>query len=206
MISQLTGHIIHAQGNTIILEVNGVGYDIELPNRCYTVLTQQASRTVTIMTHLSIREDAHLLFGFSDQSTRDAFKRLIKASGIGPKAALAILSQLTVEALIQCIETKDISQLTAIKGIGPKVAQRLMVELKGSFSGISAPILNQHVVQPAPTHALMQANAVLMKLGYRASQITPILKQLSQSDESSTCSSEMLVKQALQHLSSEGVQ
>lgn len=203
MISQLTGQVIQTDINSVVLDVGGVGYEIELPTRCCSVVTQ-ASSPVTVITHLVVREDAQLLFGFSSISIRDAFRRLIKASGVGPKCALAILSHLTVEDLIQCIEQQSVTQLTAVKGVGAKLAQRLIIELKGAFSH-----LGQSQIVAEDAHAedvqLAEVKAALIALGYRASQVEHAVQQVSMLEASKQFSCEVWIKHALRYLCREVV-
>ena len=201
MISQLTGQVIQAHINSVVLDVGGVGYELELPTRCCSVVTQ-ASPPVTVITHLVVREDAQLLFGFSSISIRDAFRRLIKASGVGPKCALAILSHLTVEDLIQCIEQQSVTQLTAVKGVGAKLAQRLIVELKGALSHLGQ---YQTVSESAHTQytQLTEVKAALLALGYRAAQIEHAVQQVSMLEGSKQFSCEIWIKHALRYLCGE---
>ncbi len=115
--------------HTWILDVNGVGYEVEVP---MTTLYRLPSvgEPVTLHTHLVVREDAHLLYGFAEKRERELFRELIRLNGVGPKLALALMSGLEVDELVRCVQAQDTSTLVKIPGVGKKTAERLLVELK----------------------------------------------------------------------------
>jgi Holliday junction DNA helicase RuvA len=132
MISRLTGILFEKSPPRIGLDVNGVGYDIEVSMTTLYDLPDVGQK-VTLLTHLVVREDAHILFGFGSAQERQAFRELVKVSGIGARTALAVLSGLSVADLAQAISLQEAGRLTRVPGIGKKTAERLLLELKGKF-------------------------------------------------------------------------
>ncbi len=137
MIGRLTGQLVAKQPPQIIVDVGGVGYEVDVPMSTFYALPATGER-VQLMTHYVVREDAHLLFGFATNDERAAFRQLIKVTGIGPKVALAVLSGLSVAELNQAIALQDVKRLTRVPGIGNKTAERLLLELKGKVVASTA--------------------------------------------------------------------
>ncbi|MGH8752278.1 MAG: Holliday junction branch migration protein RuvA [Burkholderiales bacterium] len=135
MIGRITGKLIEKRPPLVLLEVQGVGYEIDVPMSTFYQLPAIGSQ-VTLHTHLVVREDAHLLFGFGSEEERAAFRRLLKISGVGARTALAVLSGLSVADLQQAVRAEDSSRLTKIPGIGKKTAERLLLELRGKLEMI----------------------------------------------------------------------
>ncbi|MEI2416662.1 Holliday junction branch migration protein RuvA [Orrella sp. JC864] len=132
MIGRLTGTLIEKTPPTICVDVNGVGYEIDVPMSTLYALPENGAR-VTLHTHLAIREDAHVLYGFGSAQERAAFRQLIKVSGIGARTALAVLSGLSVDELAQAVTLQETGRLTRVPGIGKKTAERLLLELRGKI-------------------------------------------------------------------------
>lgn len=132
MIGRLTGTLFEKAPPRIGLDVNGVGYDIEVSMSTLYDLPEVGSK-ITLLTHLVVREDAHILFGFATQQERQAFRELVKVTGIGARTALAVLSGLSVADLAQAVTLQETGRLTRVPGIGKKTAERLLLELKGKF-------------------------------------------------------------------------
>ena len=128
MIGSLTGEIQHLEGATVILNVGGVGYEVDTPLSTFCQLKR--GETVTLWTHFVVREDAQQLYGFCELQDKLIFRTLLKVNGIGAKMALGILSSLSVEMLIHCIEHEDVNTLVKVPGIGKKTAERLIIELR----------------------------------------------------------------------------
>ncbi len=137
MIGRLTGQLVAKQPPQIIIDVGGVGYEVDVPMSTFYALPATGER-VQLMAHYVVREDAHLLFGFATNDERAAFRQLIKVTGIGPKVALAVLSGLSVAELNQAIALQDVKRLTRVPGIGNKTAERLLLELKGKVVASAA--------------------------------------------------------------------
>ena len=141
MIGRLTGVLAAKQPPQILVDVAGVGYELDVPMSTFYNLPALGEK-VSLLTHLAIREDAHLLYGFGSEIERAAFRELLKVSGIGAKTALAVLSGLSVNDLSLAIAAQEVGRLVKIPGIGKKTAERLLLELKGKpvFAGaIAAP-------------------------------------------------------------------
>jgi len=172
MISRMTGLLFEKSPPRVGLDVGGVGYELEVSMSTLYDLPELGSK-VTLLTHLVIREDAHLLFGFATEQERRAFRELIKISGVGARMALAVLSGMSVADLAQAIAMQETGRLTRIPGIGKKTAERLMLELKGKF-GVHAMVEGGVTVQSSQTD-IIQA---LTTLGYSEKESMGALKGL----------------------------
>ncbi|QTM00479.1 Holliday junction branch migration protein RuvA [Mannheimia sp. ZY171111] len=198
MIGRLQGKIIEKQPPEILLDVQGVGYELLLPMTSFYNLPQIGDETA-IFTHLVVREDAHLLFGFSQKQDRSLFRELIKTNGVGPKLALAILSAMSVSQFVTAIEQEELTKLTKIPGIGRKTAERLLVELKGKFKGIEQTDFfveaSDHTIvnhTPDPANEALDA---LISLGYKPSDAEKMIKKVNKSN----ATSEQLIREALKN-------
>ena len=134
MIGRLKGTLLEKAPPAILLDVSGVGYEVDVPMSTFCNLPE-AGAEVTLLTHFVVREDAMLLYGFATAAEREAFRALIRISGVGPRIALAVLSGRTVEQLASAVEAGEAGLLTRIPGIGKKTAERLILELKGKLKG-----------------------------------------------------------------------
>jgi Holliday junction DNA helicase RuvA len=135
MIGRIAGTLLAKTPPSILLDVNGVGYEIDVPMSTLYHLPAVGER-VTLLTHLAVREDAHLLYGFGTAAERQAFRELIRISGVGARTALALLSGLSVAELAQAVTLQEGGRLTRIPGIGKKTAERLLLELKGKLGAV----------------------------------------------------------------------
>src|SRR3990167_123385 len=133
MITHLHGKLIHKKPPVLTIDVNGIGYEIQSPMSTFYHLPD-IGNTITLLTHFVVREDAHLLFGFSKEQERKLFRALIKVNGVGPKLALAILSGIETDHFVQCVQQEDAGHLVNIPGIGKKTAERLIVEMRDNFA------------------------------------------------------------------------
>ena len=134
MIGRLTGQLIEKRPPTVVVEVHGVGYEVDVPMSTFFQLPATGS-PVTLHTHLIVREDAHLLFGFATDQERQVFRQLLKISGVGARTALSLLSGMSVSELYQAVAAHDGARLTRIPGIGKKTAERLLLELRDKLAG-----------------------------------------------------------------------
>ncbi|WP_414040468.1 Holliday junction branch migration protein RuvA [Acidithiobacillus sp. M4-SHS-6] len=191
MITALRGVIVQKRPPWLWLEVQGVGYELEMPLSSFYQMAD-AGESVLVHTHLTIREDAHLLYGFMTVAERDTFRLLIRVNGIGGKVALACLSGLSPEKLGQAVAEGNVAQLTAIPGIGPKTAERLVVELRDKMGGISALPMGRAV----PGDPRQEAVAALLTLGYKPVQASQAIASLAEG-----LGLEDLIRHALQQLS-----
>ena len=200
MIGQLRGVLLSKQPPALMLNVQGVGYELEAPMTTFYDLPQEGSELM-LHTHLVVREDAQLLFGFSTENQRNLFRHLLKISGIGPRVGLAILSGLSVKEFRLCINGEDVVRLTKVPGIGRKTAERVILELRGKqLPGMSA---DDDIVRTgSPDDTRADAISALTALGYREKDAEKVIGQLAdQSDASEPLSSESLIRQALQSMS-----
>ena len=200
MIGQLHGILLSKQPPALMLNVQGVGYELEAPMTTFYDLPQEGSELM-LHTHLVVREDAQLLFGFSTENQRNLFRHLLKISGIGPRVGLAILSGLSVTEFRLCINCEDVVRLTRVPGIGRKTAERVILELRGKqLPGMSGD--EDAGVAGGSDEVRADAISALTALGYRAKDAEKVIGQLAdQSDAAEKLSSESLIRQALQAMS-----
>lgn len=168
MIGALHGTVIHLHAPVVILDVQGVGYEIETPLSTYCQL--KSGQTVRLWTHLVVREDAQLLYGFMDADDKALFRLLLKVNGVGPKLAAGILSGMSAAMLIQSIDLQDISTLTRIPGVGKKTAERLVIELRDRLQSLQASGDPAHPGSPiglGEASPQAEAEAALVALGYK---------------------------------------
>lgn len=168
MIGSLTGKVHMLTAPHILLEVNGVGYEVETPLSTFCQLKND--QTITLWTHLTVREDAHLLYGFIHTDDKTLFRILLKVNGVGPKLALGILSSMSAAMLIQSIEMQDITTLTRIPGVGKKTAERLVIELRDRlqvFAGSQTTTAGQPQITLSAASPVAEAEAALVSLGYK---------------------------------------
>ena len=173
MIGRLSGTLVEKNPPQILLEVSGVAYEVDVPMSTFYNLPP-VGEPVILFTHLVVREDAHLLFGFASENERRAFRQLIKISGIGARTALSVLSGLSVAELAQAVSLQEPGRLTRIPGIGKKTAERLMLELKDKLGADVTTAVGVH--RPAPVTADV-LNA-LVSLGYSDKEATHAVKEL----------------------------
>jgi Holliday junction DNA helicase RuvA len=171
MIGRLTGLLAEKSPPLVLLDVNGVGYEVDVPMSTFYNLPGLGER-VTLLTHFVVREDAQQLFGFLTPEERSTFRQLVKISGIGPRTALSILSGLSVSELSQAVSAQEAGRLVKVPGIGKKTAERLLLELKGK--------LGPDLGLPAQVASDAQADIVqaLMALGYNEKEAAAALKAL----------------------------
>ncbi|MFP5410218.1 MAG: Holliday junction branch migration protein RuvA [Gammaproteobacteria bacterium] len=171
MIGRITGTLAAKQPPQVLVDVGGVGYEIDVPMSTFYNLPAIGEK-VSLLTHLAIREDAHLLYGFGSETERAAFRELLKVSGIGAKTALSVLSGLSVNDLAAAIAAQDAARIVKVPGIGKKTAERLLLELKGKpvFAGAVA-----GAVTSAPSDDVRQA---LLALGYNEREAAEAIRQL----------------------------
>ena len=181
----------------MILDVNGVGYELEVP---MTTLYRLPSlgEPVTLHTHLVVREDAHLLYGFAEKRERELFRELIRLNGVGPKLALALMSGLEVDELVRCVQAQDTSTLVKIPGVGKKTAERLLVELKDRFKVWEnmpsiAPLVTEPKLATAVSSAEADAVSALIALGFKPQEASRAVSAV----EEKGLSSEELIRRSL---------
>lgn len=193
MIGFLRGRLAAKQPPVLLVDVNGVGYEVEAPMTTFYDLPDPGAE-VTLHTHLVVREDAHTLFGFLRLSDRALFRSLIRISGVGPRMALAILSGMSAEAFARCIRDNDATALTRVPGVGKKTAERLVVELrdklgKGEPGGAELP-----AVASGPANPVEEAVGALIALGYRPPDASRMVRAIEARD----LAVEEIIRRALQ--------
>jgi Holliday junction DNA helicase RuvA len=173
MIGRLSGTLLEKNPPQILLDVQGVGYEIDVPMSTFYNLPGTGER-VMLFTHLVVREDAHLLYGFGSDHERRAFRQLLKISGIGARTALSVLSGLSVAELAQAVTLQESGRLTKIPGIGKKTAERLLLELKDKLGADLTTAVGVHRAPPASSDVLH----ALLALGYSDKEAVAAVKQL----------------------------
>src|SRR5574343_123075 len=173
MIGRIQGQLLEKNPPQILVDCHGVGYDIDVPMSTFYNLPALGEK-VTLLTHFVVREDAQILYGFATASEREAFRQLIRISGVGPRTALAVLSGMSVAELAQAVTSQEAGRLVKVPGIGKKTAERLMLELKGKLGAdIGAPAA-------ALGDAQGDIHQALVALGYSDKEAAAALKGLPQ--------------------------
>jgi Holliday junction DNA helicase RuvA len=190
MIGSLRGRIASKIPPQLTVDVGGLGYELEAPMSTFFHLPA-VGEEVRLLTHLVVREDAHVLYGFATEDERRLFRSLIKVSGVGPRIALALLSGISVGAFAQCVLNEDIGALTRVPGVGRKTAERLIVEMRDR---LAAPQATPGAPLAAPARAEGEAYGALVALGYRPAEAARLLKAVGPG----THSTEELIRRALQ--------
>jgi Holliday junction DNA helicase RuvA len=186
MIGFLKGRLAAKLPPMLLVDVNGVGYELEAPMSTFYGLPA-TGETVALFTHLVVREDAHVLFGFGTDGERRLFRGLLKISGVGPKIALGILSGSSVEEFLRTIEAEDVAMLTRIPGIGRKTAERVIIEMRDSVQKLSAPSAQGHSLEPAAVQSPQgEAYGALIALGYKPPEAARLLKHADEPGLSTT--------------------
>lgn len=176
MIGFLSGKLHAKQPPMLLIDVNGVGYEVEAPMSTFYALGEPGTE-VTVVTHMHVREDAMLLFGFASELERSLFRELIKVNGIGAKMAIGILSAMTVNEFVGLVEVADTTALTKIPGVGKKTAERLVIEMRDRLKGWQGEVMSGLEATATSDKPAMQMNSsastavqALVALGYKSSQ------------------------------------
>lgn len=199
MIGRLSGQLLQKQPPELLIDVNGVGYEVSAPMSTFYALPEIGENLV-IHTHMVVREDAQLLYGFSTESERALFRILIKINGVGPKLAITILSGIAANDFIRCIHDNDAAALVRLPGIGKKTAERLIVELKDKVGSEEA---NQSaeaagIASSSPAKSpIGDAVSALISLGYKPNDASKMVRSI----ETEGLHTEEIIRQALQGLS-----
>ncbi|XOF34604.1 MAG: Holliday junction branch migration protein RuvA [Candidatus Electrothrix sp. YB6] len=208
MIASLSGTVLHKTPGAVILDVQGVGYGVQLSGRTYDALPAPGE-TILLHIYTNVREDAITLYGFTDMEQKKLFLLLTGVSGVGPKLALSILSGIDPADLCSAISLKDMSRLTALSGVGKKTAQRLCMELAdkvGSFTGDQSAQVPGQTKKSAPPRsegfALQDAASALVNLGYPAETAWQALRAVQQADPDRAAAMKVdeLIRNALRSL------
>ena len=193
MIGLLRGNILQKQAPDLLLDVNGVGYEL-LASLTTFIDLPEVNHEVTLYTHLIVREDAHTLFAFSSINERALFRVLLKVNGVGPKMALAIVSGMTASEFAQRVHNNDVAGLTRLPGVGKKTAERLIIEMRDRLPKPSEQAEIEGITSPPTIHNLEdEAVAALLALGYKPTQASQMVAKYS----SGGLSVEEIVRKAL---------
>lgn len=196
MIGRLSGVLIEKQAPDLLIDVNGVGYEVQAPLSSFLDIGQVGSK-ITLLTHFVIREDAQLLYGFSDKMQRTMFRTLIKVSGVGPKLALGILSSMDADTFARCIQNHEVTALTKLPGVGKKTAERLIVEMQDKLKEWQTKAPLWAAVEQTGTdsrnHLLADAESALISLGYKPQEAAKMLSKMP----AEINSSEEMIRRAL---------
>ena len=195
MIGRLRGTLLHKQPPHLLLDVQGVGYEVEVPMSTFYDLPAEGGEVI-LFTHLLVRDDAHLLCGFATGAERALFRSLIKVSGVGAKLALAILSGISADGFARCVQNQDTATLTRVPGIGKKTAERLIIEMRDrleGFTGLAVGALG-FAGRPAPDSPVEDAVSALISLGYKPPEASRLVRAVDCAD----LPSEEIIRRALQ--------
>lgn len=193
MIGRLQGVLLRKEPPALMLDVGGVGYELEAPMTTFYELPAVGER-VTLYTHLVVREDAHLLYGFVREAQRRLFRELLKVNGVGPRVALAVLSGLSDEEFCRCVAEEDIARLTKVPGIGRKTAERLVIEMRDKLpKDIPMPASTTAAGPVAPGDPVSEAVSALVALGYKPNEASRAVRSAS----TKGLSAEEIIRQAL---------
>jgi Holliday junction DNA helicase RuvA len=200
MIGRLRGILISKQAPALLLDVNGVGYEVEAPMSTFYQLPA-IDKTVTLYTHLVVREDAHLLYGFATEDERALFRSLIKVNGVGAKLALTILSGISANDFVRCVHDNDVATLVRLPGIGKKTAERLIIEMRDRFKDWQTPgmeleagSLPNFSAAPITSDPAKEALSALVALGYKPQEASRFMQGMDTEGKSS----EEIIRAALQ--------
>ncbi len=196
MIGHLKGKIISKNPPEVLIEVDGIGYEVLCPMSTFYEL-DTPSEDILLFTHLSIKEDAHTLFGFITKDEKNIFRELIRVNGVGPKVALAILSNLSVNSLVQCIATEDSNLLSKTPGIGKKTALKLIVELQDRLGKLELgdSIESSKELKQSANPNTRQAIEALHSLGFKAKEANKMVSKI----DDQNLSTEQIIRLALQN-------
>jgi Holliday junction DNA helicase RuvA len=185
MIGFLRGKLVSKSPPQLVIDVNGVGYEVEAPMTTFYDLPA-LGENLKLFTHLVVREDAHILFAFSTDVDRTMFRTLIKVNGVGPKLALTILSGQSAEEFHRCIHDNDVQALVRLPGIGKKTAERLIIEMRDRLPDVSESSgSNQGVaLSPSINNPKQEAISALCSLGYKPQDASKMVQNISHQDKS----------------------
>jgi Holliday junction DNA helicase RuvA len=202
MIGRLRGEIVTKRPPHLLVDVNGVGYELEAPMSTFYELPA-VGEAVVLHTHLVVREDAHVLYGFAREAERGLFRSLLRVSGVGPKMALAILSGMNADEFARCVQRDDTAALSRLPGIGKKTAERLIVEMRDRLSRLEddafVAVARPQAAGGAPS-AVEDAVSALIALGYKAPEASRMVRAVAVEGEGS----EDLIRAALKAAAPQG--
>ncbi|HKQ29743.1 MAG TPA: Holliday junction branch migration protein RuvA [Burkholderiales bacterium] len=190
MIGRIRGILVKKEPPTLMVEAGGIGYELEAPMTTFYELPVPGE-PVTLYTHLVVREDAHLLFGFARESQRHLFRNLLKVNGVGPRVALAVLSGLSDDEFVRAVQSQDVQRLTRVPGIGKKTAERLIIEMRDKLDiSSTSPVPSATAPGKDP---IAEAVTALIALGYKSNEASQMVRGVA----SAGMTTEEIIRQAL---------
>ena len=192
MIGRLRGVLVSKQPPWLLVEVGGVGYELEAPMSTIYDLPQ-TGKEVTLLTHYAVKEDSVALYGFLHESERASFRNLLKVSGIGAKTALSVLSGVSTQDFARLVQAGDVVALTKIPGIGKKTAERIVVELRDRVDGLGASVPGLAAASGAPADPAAEATVALQQLGYKPAEVSRLVQKVAEQGDSA----ETIIRKAL---------
>jgi Holliday junction DNA helicase RuvA len=180
VIGRLHGVLLRKEPPALLVDVSGVAYELEAPMTTFYELPAVGDQ-VTLYTHLVVREDAHLLYGFIRETQRRLFRDLLKVNGVGPRVALAVLSGLADDEFTRCVADEDITRLTKVPGIGRKTAERLVIEMRDKLpQDVPVPATRLAAgIGAAPPDPVSEAVSALVSLGYKPNEASRAVRGVS---------------------------
>ncbi|MCF6318491.1 MAG: Holliday junction branch migration protein RuvA [Proteobacteria bacterium] len=207
MIGRIKGTLIQKDPPIMLVDVNGVGYEIEAPVRVFFELPHDGEE-VTIITHMLVREDAQILYGFNNYGQRELFRKLLKVNGIGAKSALAVLSTMSVDEFVAMVQSQDVNGIVKVPGVGKKTAQRLIIEMRDKLGDVASDdislpgngAIGANGARAAnlgnmPATAQSEALIALQSLGFRPQEVNLLIKQIAKDG----MTAEEIIRLCLQH-------
>lgn len=188
MIGFLRGVLVHKAPPSLVVDVNGIGYEVEAPISTCLALPDTGT-DIQLVTHLVVREDQHTLYGFANETERQLFRDLLKVNRVGAKLALAILSGISVEAFIRCIQEEDLGTLSKLPGVGKKTAERLIMDMRDKVDGQGVSVTVLSVNSGEPDGPRREAFTALTSLGYKPAEAR---KMLDKADETLSTTEDIL--------------
>lgn len=199
MIGQVRGILLEKQPPQLLLDVNGIGYEIDAPMTTFYKLGE-AGQEITLFTHFVVREDAHHLYGFFSKEERWLFRTLLKVNGVGPRLALAILSSIEPDEFVQCVLQQDTASLVRLPGVGKKTAERLIIEMRDKLSEVALPhgkdSINNAPIRSGRPQITQDAISALISLGYKSQEAARMVAKVDEG----TLNSEELIRRALREV------
>jgi len=192
VIGRLRGILVSKQPPWLLVEVGGVGYELEAPMSTIYDLPQ-TGKEVTLLTHYAVKEDSVALYGFLHESERASFRNLLKVSGIGAKTALAVLSGVSTQDFARLVQAGDVVALTKIPGIGKKTAERIVVELRDRVEGLGASVSGFAAASGTPADPAAEATVALQQLGYKPAEVSRLVQKVAEPGDSA----ETIIRKAL---------
>ncbi len=198
MIGRIRGTLVEKLSPDILIDVNGVCYEIQVPMTTAYHLPEEGQE-IQLFTHFVVREDAQLLYGFYQQQDKDLFRALIRVNGVGPKMALAILSGMDTEAFVRTVQNNDVTAMVSMPGIGKKTAERLIVEMRDRLSEWETVIDSGEEYRTSGSSISRDAETALLALGYKSQQASQAVKAVLK-ENPDVADSEALIRLALKSM------